>query len=381
MDAKTLLEKYMAGQCTPEEQKFVEDYITNDRITPQDLIAMQSDLMELRSRTVGPHLKTRKMSWPLRVAVAAAIIIILSLVGTLFMARLGAPDSVPPAVLANKINPGKDQAVLTLANGTEINLSEAKSGPLLKSEEIEITKTEDGTLAYKLVGSGSNSSGYNTITTPRGGQYKVVLADGTMVWLNAASSLSYHASLNNGAQVRHIKMSGEAYFEVKKDKAHPFIVTTDRQELKVLGTHFNVSAYPDEYATRTTLLEGSVRISHLASPDPVSTGTRLGSVILKPNQQSTLTQNNIQIAAVDAEEAVAWKNGEFLFQNKPLENIMLEISRWYNVDVVYEDKQVAQKLFGGMISRSEELARVLSALEVTGDVHFKVEGRRVTVMK
>lgn len=381
MDAKTLLEKYMAGQCTPEEQKFVEDYITNDRIMPQDLLAMQSDLMELRSRTVGPHIKTRKMNWPLRVAVAAAIIIVLSLAGTLFMARLGAPDRDPPAVLANKIIPGKDQAVLTLANGTEINLSEAKSGPLLTSEEIEITKAEDGTLVYKLVGSGSNSSGYNTLTTPRGGQYKVILADGTRVWLNAASSLSYYASLNDGAQVRHIKMSGEAYFEVRKDEAHPFIVTTDRQELKVLGTHFNVSAYPDEYATRTTLLEGSVRISHLASPDPVSTGTGLGSVILKPNQQSTLTQNNIQIAAVDAEDAVAWKNGEFLFQNKPLENIMLEISRWYNVDIVYEDKQVAQKLFGGMISRSEELSRVLSALEVTGDVHFKVEGRRVTVMK
>lgn len=379
MDVKTLIEKYKAGLCTAEEEKIVEDYIINVGITPQDPSEMEPYLGELRASTVGPHIKTRKLNWPLRIAVAAAIFIILSLIGTFFIPRFIAPDNNPPAVLANEVKPGTDQAILTLANGTQINLSEAKSGPLLESEEIEITKAKDGTLVYKFAGSRSNASGYNTITTPRGGRYKIILSDGTKVWLNAGSSLSYRASLTDGAKVRRVKMSGEAYFEVKKDKAHPFVVTTDKQELEVLGTHFNVSAYPDEYATKTTLLEGSVRVSLLGSGGRAGAGTN--SVILKPNQQSTLTQNNIQIKKVDIDEAVAWKNGEFIFANKPLENIMLEISRWYNVDIVYEDKQVAQKLFGCMISRSEELSLVLSVLEVTGDVHFKVEGRKVIVMK
>lgn len=380
MDAKTLLGQNQPDEPTPEEQAIKDYYDIYVNITPQDLLAMEPDLNELRLRTIGPHInhvRTAKTIWCGRMAVAAAIFIILSLVGTLFMT----PDHNPPVNFANVVNPGTDKAILTLANGTKINLSVAKSGTLLKREGIEITKTEDGTLVYKISASKSNASRYNTITTPRGGQYKIILSDGTKVWLNAASSLSYPASLNDGGKARRVKMSGEAYFEVKEDKAHPFIVTTDQQELEVLGTHFNVSAYPDERSVKTTLLEGSVRISARSSQDGAGTGPDRSGVILKPNQQSTLTQNNIQIAEVNTEEAVAWKNGEFIFQNKPLEIIMLEISRWYNVDIVYKDKQVAQKLFGGVISRSEDISLVLSVLEVTGDVHFKVEGRTVTVMK
>lgn len=380
MDAKTLLGQNQPDEPTPEEQAIKDYYDIYVNITPQDLLAMEPDLNELRLRTIGPHInhvRTAKTTWCARMSVAAAIFIILSLVGTLFMT----PEHSPPATFANEVNPGTDKAILTLANGTKINLSVAKSGTLLKREGIEITKAEDGTLVYKISGSKSNASRYNTITTPRGGQYKIILSDGTKVWLNAASSLSYSASLNDGGTARRVKMSGEAYFEVKKDKAHPFIVTTDKQELEVLGTHFNVSAYPDERSVKTTLLEGSVRISSRSSQDGAGTSPYRSGVILKPNQQSTLTQNNIQIAEVDTEEAVAWKNGEFIFQHKPLETIMLEISRWYNVDIVYKDKQVAQKLFGGVISRSEDISLVLSVLEVTGDVHFKVEGRKVTVMK
>lgn len=380
MDDKTLLGQNQPGELTPEQQAIKDYYDIHVNITPQNLLDMEPDLYELRLRTIGPHInhvRTSKTICFARMAIAAAIFIILSLVGTVFMNQ----DHNPPAVFANVGKPGIDKAILTLADGTKINLTGAKNGLLHKHAGIEIIKAGEGTLIYKIVGSKSNASGYHTISTPRGGQYKLVLSDGTRVWLNAASSLSYPASLNEGGTVRSVKMSGEAYFEVMKDKAHPFMVSTDQQELEVLGTHFNVSAYPDEHSVKTTLLEGSVRISARLPQD--GSGTRPGrsGVILKPNQQSTLTQNNIQIAEVNTEEAVAWKNGEFIFQNKPLESIMLEISRWYDVNIVYKDKQIAQKLFGGVISRSEDLSLVLSVLEVTGNVHFKVEGRTVTVMK
>lgn len=283
----------------------------------------------------------------------------------------------PSEPYVKEVDPGADKAVLALTNGTRINLSDARKGTLLNLEGIEVTKAEDGALVYKNVGLNSNISEYSTITTPKGGQYKVILPDGTRVWLNAASSLSFSNTLNRSA-VRRMKLVGEAYFEVKKDKVHPFIVMTGKQEIQVLGTHFNVSAYPGKHPIKTTLLEGSVRISAILSKEGCGIQTKT-EVLLKPNQQSTLTKNRIQVTEVDPEDAVAWKNGYFPSRTEPLESIMLEISRWYNIDVVYEDPQLAQKLFGGVMSRSEELSEVLSVLEATGRVHFKVEGRKVTV--
>lgn len=313
-----------------------------------------------------------KRTWPGRTKNAIAIILLM-LVGTLL-------NHNPPIPYVDDVNPGTDKAILALTNGTRINLSDAMNGLLLKPEGIEITKAEDGTLIYKMTGSKSNASGYSTITTPKGGQYKIILPDGTRVWLNAASSLSFSTSLDSSLGERRTKLIGEAYFEVKKDKAHPFIVMTGKQELEVLGTHFNVSAYPDEGSIRTTLSEGSVRISALLSQDECG-ALRKTETILRPNQQSALTKNSLQIREVDAESAVAWKNGEFFFHNEALENIMPQISRWYNVEVVYEDKQLAKKRFGCMTSRSEKLSQVLSKLQLTGNAHFKVEGRKIIVTK
>lgn len=318
--------------------------------------------------------QNKMKTWLARIFVASDII---SFVSTLFIIL----NNYLPAAFTNEVDPGTDKAILTLANGTKINLSEVKNGSLLKRGGIEITKAEDGTLVYKITGSKSTAAGYNTITTPRGGQYKIILSDGTRVWLNAASSLSYPASLSSGVTVRQVRMSGEAYFEVKEDKAHPFIVSAGEQELQVLGTRFNVSAYPDERSIKTTLLEGAVRISAFLYQDGCGAGPGRSEVVLRPNQQSTRTKNSLQITEVDTEVAVAWKNDEFNFQNEPLESIMLEISRWYNVDVVYEDQKLAQKQVGAIMSRSGKLSEVLSVLEMSENVHFKVEGRKVTVTK
>jgi transmembrane sensor len=309
----------------------------------------------------------KKMTLPLHhIIMIAAAITIAIIAGTWMLFFVESPA---PAAYANDISPGTDTAILTLANGTKINLGDMKGGSLLNESGIEIIKVEDGTLVYKVVESKSNILEYNTITTPKGGQYKIVLPDGTRVWLNAASSLTYRASLNTSFGERKVHLLGEAYFEVVKKQKMPFIVRTDKQEVIVLGTHFNINSYKDEPNTKTTLLEGSVKVF-----------SKYGDAILKPGQQSVTSGSAIQLSRADIDQAVAWKNGEFMFSKELLSGIMKEISRWYNVDVVYADQQLENKVFNGTISKFKNVSHVLKMLEKTGEVKFKIEGRRITVM-
>jgi len=210
---------------------------------------------------------------------------------------------------------------------------------------------------------------FNTISTPVGGQYTVVLPDGSKVWLNAASSLKFPTAFT-GTE-RRVELTGEGYFEVAKNKHMPFKVNFNREEVEVLGTHFNISAYPDEAVTRTTLLEGSVRISKNNIKK-----------ILVPGQQaiSSMQTGGFNIAEVNTDEAIAWKNGLFLFHNENIRSIMKKIARWYNVDVNYQGSFTNQE-YGGRISQSKNLSEILKNLELTGTIHFKIEGRRVTVME
>lgn len=373
-----MLQKYQAGECTPEEQAMVEDYIIWVGITPQDLLEMEPDLDELRSEIVGPHInyiKTRKTIRFVRIAAVAASIAILLGVGTLIFAphKIASDKDNEPTAYANDVDPGSDKAILTLANGTKINLSDARSGSLLSQSGIEIIKADDGTLVYKVAGSKSNTLAYNTITTPKGGQYKIVLPDGTRVWLNAASSLTYRTSLNDGRGERKVNLVGEAYFEVIKNKKMPFIVKTDKQEVIVLGTHFNINSYTDEPDTKTTLLEGAVSIS--------APHGKKGGTILKPGDQAVNNGAEINVKKIDTSMAVAWKNNEFVFRNESLESIMRKVARWYDVEIVYENNEVAKELFGGTISRYDKISKVLLALEGTGDVKFKVQGRKILITR
>ncbi|RLJ77222.1 FecR family protein [Pedobacter alluvionis] len=275
-------------------------------------------------------------------------------------------------VFATDIAPGKNKAILTLADGRKISLSDAMKGDIAKEAGFSITKTADGQLVYNVAGSENvNDTRLNTISTPNGGEWKIQLPDGSTVWLNAASSVQY--SLNIGtAKQRVVKLDGEAYFEVAKNAAHPFIVETDKQAVEVLGTHFNINSYKDEKVTKTTLLEGSVRVSHKSTNE---------SEVLKPGEQSLVSVSGIAIKEVDVEEAIAWKKGYFMFNNERQESILRKVARWYNVEIEYADPAAKDVMYYGTVSRFEKISKVLTKFEQTGEVHFDIKGNKLIVHK
>jgi len=265
------------------------------------------------------------------------------------------------------ISPGRKKALITFADGTKIPLNNLTDQNFETANGIEV-QLADGKLTYKMPN--LRESTISTISTPIGGEYQLTLSDGTRVWLNANSSISYPIGFNEGT--REVKMTGEVYFEVAGNKQQPFVVKIGDASIKVLGTHFNVNAYPDESSIKTTLISGSVQVEK-----------RNKKCILKPGQQAEIrlnSNNNIQVSNVDVEEMLAWKNGYFLFNEENLESVMKKISRWYDVDVSYKGN-VANKKLDGTISRMENIQQLLKALEITGTAHFKLEGRRIMVQK
>ncbi|MNJ98902.1 fec operon regulator FecR [compost metagenome] len=307
-------------------------------------------------------LRRNRMPLATKILLVAASIAIIGTIYTLITVK-----EVPISKrYANDIKPGSNKATLTFQNGKTIELSAAKSGIVIDASKLAYN---DGTLIN------NEQAQAFTVSTPLGGTYQVKLPDGSNVWLNAGSSLTYDPYLKGKEQYRNVKLSGEAYFEVAKDKKHPFIVTTDKQKIEVLGTHFNVSAYIDDLSNKTSLLEGSVKVAPLTT-----TGTETKGLILKPGQQSEINTKGISVQEVDATEAIAWKNGDFSFTGENLENIMQKISRWYDVEVTYSDKQLLNKPFSGVISKYEKVSQVLCLLEATGEVKFKINGKKITVM-
>lgn len=275
------------------------------------------------------------------------------------------------AVVSNTIRPGKNGATITLANGKVIQLSGVKTGVVIGSH-LQYNDGSKVQIPADASLSGAEKSMMLAATTARGQTYVFTLPDGTKAWLNADSKINFPAQFSG--KLREITLNGEAYFEVTKDKAHPFVVRTEKQTVEVLGTHFNISAYIDEPDTKTTLLEGSVRVSPLTGTSSVQ------PAILQPDHQSIVNQS-IRIVPIDTEQVIAWKNGEFIFSDESLNSIMKKIARWYDVEVVYGDAQIGRKVFGGSISRFGNVSDVLRMLELTGGVHFKVEGRRIIATK
>lgn len=395
-NANDLLKKYEAGECTPEELALVEDYLINKRITEQDLLAVESDLYELQIRGAKIPEQPKRLNPVLRVAGwAAAILIVGGLAVLLF--RSGKPQAEE---YANDVEPGSNQATLTLANGKKINLTDVKNGELAVDRGVKIIKAADGQLTYvfdpnikaapardsipALVAVNEIPSnpykGLNSVTTPKGGQYHIALPDGTNVWINAGSTLRFPSTFEGLAE-RRVLLLGEAYFEVsqiktafgmkKRARKMPFIVKTANQEVKVLGTHFNINCYTDEKDIKTTLLEGSVGIT--------SPLLQAEETILEPGDQGINNGSVIKVKKVDTDEAVSWIKGEFVFRNEDLESIMRRVARWYNVEVVYENQQARKELFGGVLSRYDKISKVLHALEQTSDVKFRVTGKKVFV--
>jgi transmembrane sensor len=265
------------------------------------------------------------------------------------------------------IKPGGNKAVLTLSDGSHIALDDVANGEIAKESGVQITKTADGRLLYTArPGLSHVKVGYNTIATPKGGQYRIALPDGTMVWLNAASSLKYPSVFTGAA--RNVELTGEAYFEVAKNKNMPFMVKTRKQEVEVLGTHFNINAYEDENGVKTTLIEGSVKVKLPSNK----------STVLKPGDQSDVL-TDIKVSQVDASSVIDWKQGLFWFNDESIFSIMRQFSRWYNIDVEYRG-DVSNIRFGGQVSRMKNLSQVLRIMELTKSIQFKVEGNKIIVM-
>lgn len=390
-ELQDLTRKFLDGTATPEEKKELHSWsaLTDDQATEVVFTANPEDAEQVKSRlfdqiqaringgseSVSQKRNTIKLWY--RVAAAAMVFLVTGMAIYFYDAgilRIFKDDLAE----ARNIAAGKNAAVLTLANGRQIDLSGALNGELAEESGIRINKTSDGELVYEVKGSAGTAGDdkhLNTIRTPKGGQYKVVLPDGSSVWLNAASSISFPSVFADLSQ-RKVRLTGEAYFEVAKDKAHPFVVQTEQQEVEVLGTHFNVNAYAEEDRTKTTLLEGSVQVSARGT---TRSGQNLNAaLILKPGQQSVLGKGSFTVIQADTEEAVAWKSGYFKFNSEPLSSIMHQLSRWYDVEVVYEG-EISKDRFGGTISRYRNVADVLEMLESTKLVKFKVEGRKIIV--
>jgi ferric-dicitrate binding protein FerR (iron transport regulator) len=270
-------------------------------------------------------------------------------------------------VADNTIIPGSNKAILTLNDGRRISLTDAVNGHIADQAGITVTKKADGQLLYTISESGANDAiKFNTIETPRGGQYQVVLPDGTKVWLNAATSLRFPTRFSDTA--RMVYLDGEAYFEVAHNKNSPFKVALNGQQVEVLGTHFNVMAYKDENAIKTTLLEGAVK---LTAP--------VGSLLLEPGQQGYIAKSAFTREHVDVTIVTAWKDGLFKFNGIDLRTLMRQISRWYDIEIEYEPGVKDDVVFGA-IGRKADLATLLHILEL-GGVQFKLNGRKLIVMQ
>lgn len=279
-----------------------------------------------------------------------------------------------------QIVPGGDKAILTLADGRTINLDDLDEGQIADEMGVRISKTAEGQIFYEPTSeSGSLAARYNRIETPRGGEYRLILPDGTKVWLNAASSLKYPTHFDDN--IRMVELVGEAYFEVPQRVGNDrnqqsFVVETPMQRVEVLGTQFNVNAYPDVANEKTTLVEGKVRISAFADNENGSFRT------LKPHEEATIDvsgRSPISVTQVDPSVATAWKDGYFAFADAHITDVMRTLSRWYDIEVVYEN-DLADTSFGGTISKFEDFSKLLEAIELTGSVRFEISGRRVIVM-
>lgn len=374
-----LYEKNLSGKCTPEEKEMLESY--SDDILMPDVqwepdLGDKDQLLHTLKANLKQSIPDQSSSRPARnytwLKIAASIFVVLTAGILLWRSQQQQPASKKPAyataATSKKILPGGNVAYLTMANGSVIKLNSQKNGKLATQTGVQINKIKDGILAYNGESATDKNPVYNMINIPRGGQYQLVLADGTKVWLNSASSLKYPIAFYG--KERKVELSGEAYFEVAKNPSKPFTVSVNGVSVQVLGTHFNIMAYDDEKDITTTLLEGSVKLLHHGQ-----------QALLKPGQQGTLhdQQTAFNIKNVDAEDAVAWKNGFFVFNDEDIQTIMKRISRWYDVDVVFPEK-FRRKNFGGTVSRFNDVSEVLHSLELTGSVHFRTEGRRITVM-
>ncbi len=383
-----LLEAYAENRITPQERKellnvFADTSFSNDI---QEWIAekwLQKELPELLQpeqsaqlyesilREIAP--KSGKLRLIRRMTIAAAAVLAITAGVYFWPGKVDKHSGSSAKIAVNKDikAPDATKARITLANGEVLYIDSLGKGEMAHQEGVQIIKSDDGQIEYK--GSADVIS-YNTLSNPRGSDVvAITLSDGTRVWLNASSGITYPAAF--AKKERRVELSGEAYFEVAKNADSPFIVDIKgRAEVRVLGTHFNIMAYEDDSQIRTSLLEGSVEVSQNLNTSVAR------SFRLVPGQQALVEQNGeCRIAQIDVNEIIAWKEGKFNFNDTNLESIMKSVSRWYNVDIEYENDGLRRLTFGGIVSRGSNVSEILHLMELTGTVSFQITAEKIIV--
>jgi transmembrane sensor len=363
-EAKALLEKYNRGMASPSEAALLQYWFIHEASRKESDMSEQElaqITMDMRKEVVKQTKPNGSRLWPRIAAAAAAVAIVF---GVWFYTSRPVVNRNSEIANQNDIAPGTNKATLILADGKIINLSDEKSGVVIDASSL---KYNDGSAVER---GDSDLRQDVKVNTPRGGTYQVTLPDGTKIWLNAASSLKFPSTFVH-LKNREVELTGEAYFEVAHNAEKSFRVKSKGQVIEVLGTKFNINAYIDEPATRTTLLEGAVKVSTSGM------AAKNIEVRLKPGQQTTLQNNKLIASDANMEEAFAWKNGLFSLNNESLESIMRKLSRWYNIDVEYKGN-IPERQFGGEISRNTNLSEVLETLKAA-KVNCTVEGRKIII--
>ncbi|AXY76083.1 FecR family protein [Paraflavitalea soli] len=400
-----LIIKYLSGTLTEEEQVLLDEWkalpqnrLLLDQLSNGDWVKRElqkigqvkeeqaynklSQIYAQQQAPVRMQPKRPRTGWWL----AAASLVLFLGAGSWWLWSRGSGKAAPVELaksddrFKNDVQPGGNKARLLLADGTEIVLDSAGKGLLTQQGGAKVIKTDNGGIEYQQGAGMGNKEGvvYNTVSTPKGGQYMIALPDGSKAWLNASSTLRFPTAFTGEQRV--VELTGEGYFEVQpmasgnqgtRKAKKPFIVQAGNVNVEVLGTHFNVNAYTDEDVIKTTLLEGAVKVvnSH-------TTG------LLKPGEQAqAFRQGTLKtVKQADLEQTMAWHNGVFAFRNAPVLAIMRQAQRWYDIEVVYAGKVNKEQTLNGDIPRNVALSQLLKILEATGSVHFRIEGKTVTVM-
>ncbi|PWS28598.1 hypothetical protein DHW03_01740 [Pedobacter yonginense] len=363
---RSLYEKYLNGNCTAEELEALQNYTDDFTLAePEEISPEKAEQLYSKLRLAiqdQEQIKTRPLYWKLSIAASLILILFVGLMYAFHDTKQAPAPSLSKAV--KTIVPGSNKAVLTLGDGRTIILNNAGTGEIATENGTQVRKDADGLLSYQVGETVSEALVYNTVSIPRGGQYSLILPDGSKVWLNAETKLRFPNRFVGDK--REVELDGEGYFEIAKNKQKPFFVKANGVSVKVLGTHFNVMAYKDEPLVRTTLVEGSVMLTAAGQ-----------SVYLIPGQQGLFSKNGLRVSNADIEGDLAWKNGYFVFNEESLATIMHKISRWYNVDI---EMLTNNKLtYTGSVSKFKNIDEVLKVLSLTGTVKFKIEERRVIV--
>lgn len=371
-----IIQRIEQGEASAEDLRLYNAWCNQQQEGTTDAVDLNKKerqmLREINRRINGRTVPLRP--W-IRIA-AASVVLAACLTGVIRWMHTSlkqGPDMVAVTGPHPDIAPGTNMATLVLVDGSRILLSEAGNGKLADQKGTVITKTTDSSIVYHLEAStpaehppAAGRALYNTLITARAQQYGITLPDGSKVWLNAATSLKFPVNFA-GLKERRVELEGEAYFEVAKDARKPFIVHSGRQDIKVLGTHFNVSSYADEPEAKTTLLEGSVKIN--------------GRETLKPGEQAKVDgRGMVAISKVNADASVAWKNGYFEFNDENVYEIMTKVARWYDVQVIYEGDMPPDKMKGAM-SRFQNVSGVLGIMEATGLFSFRIDGKKIYVTR